>query len=838
MKLIGYACRHPEQPLRKAFLPLSDFTVLLGRNDAGKSSLLRSVERDLSGGHYESTAEEDRRYIGAAFYVEASEDELKSLIKAAQNLRRQGRSRSRSYFGSRPPWGLREWKFEELPFLGTDEVDPASAWLSVLDEKATAEVRPALESLATSRLLSFEPAGFDRGERVWNVGWCLPSFDSLPIEVREALEASKLLPFAASREEDANGRSSWYSKGFYIFAHGVPRHLWFEGAPVLAAPIGQNRGTHLPRGLAVPIEFDELHAEVERSINELVNASRHGLEIARAEGDLTADEEAARRAPRNWLEEEGDETWRVHPDAEGAAAFIAAAANRVVPRFLGDRYELRVTLRRLDDWVGDESEPLALRLQERRDDAVVEEFDVEKAADGLRLWVQLALLQACEQAARVGAELHELAGEWWVYAQQAENPSPGEDEVEVEDQAAHYEDEFKAARQELRAIAAGEKDWPEGHLEGVLARHQPEDWTSRSARHRRLFIVDEPERHLHPNIQREAAAWLKRSTAEQGGLCLLATHSTPFLALPSDQDAPLYVYARRTKEGTACEAFDANEIQDLDQIVAELGFDRGELLTTVALFLVVEGIHDLVVLDRLFGELRAARIALLPMEGLSNYQAVLDSGVLWRYTTAEVALCTDKFELELLKEAVTDPKKAKDLRRSEAPEETKILAKLLGNAERSNKRVYLLGHPGDDLIDALDESVIQQKFPDYPGHKEAQRLWRQEVEAGAKAKQKKAFYARSFGIPASVDGYAKLAEAHAEAGIRPAALQAIVDSAIALTRGEVPEAVIATSPYGAPPTLDNPVLRRPGVATAAPAAMLDAEPGQVLKQQLALEDRA
>ena len=661
------------------------------------------------------------------------------------------------------------------------------------------ELRPALEPLGTSRLLSFEPAGFDRGERVWNVGLVPAELRLSAHDVRAALEASKLLPFAAKREEAAKGRfNPWYSKGFYVFAHGVPRHLWLPEAPVLIAPIGQSRGTHFPRGLAVPIEFDELHAEVERSINELVNASRHGLEMARTEGDLTAEDEAARRAPRNWLDEDGNENWRVYPDAEGAAAFIAAAANRAVPRFLGGRYQLRVKLRRIDDWVGNEGEPLTLRLQERRDDAVVEEFDVEKAADGLRLWVQLALLQACEQAARVSAELHELAGEWWVYAQQAENQDPEANEVEVEDQTSHYEDEFDAARQELRAIAAGDKSWPEGHLEKVLARRQPEDWTSRSARHRRLFIVDEPERHLHPNVQREAAAWLKGSTAEQGGLCLLATHGTPFLALPSDQGAPLYVYARRTKKGTTCEAFDADEIQGLDQIVAELGFDRGELLTTVALFLVVEGIHDLVVLERLFGELRAARIALLSMEGLANYKAVLDSDALWRYTTAEVALCTDKFEPELLKEAMTVPKKAKELRRSDAPQETKILAKLLGNAERNNKQVYLLGHPGDDLIDALDESAIQQMFPGYPGHEVVQELWEKEVEAGADAKQKKLFYERRFGIPASVDGYAKLAEAHAEAGIRPAALQGIVDSAIALTRGELPEAVIATTPYGTP----------------------------------------
>jgi len=47
--------------------------------------------------------------------------------------------------------------------------------------------------------------------------------------------------------------------------------------------------------------------------------------------------------------------------------------------------------------------------------------------------------------------------------------------------------------------------------------------------------------------------------------------------------------------------------------------------------------------------------------------------------------------------------------------------------------VCLPGHPGDDLIDVLDESAIQLEFPDYPGHEEAQRRWRQEIAAGALA---------------------------------------------------------------------------------------------------------
>ena len=76
MKLVGYACRHPDPPLRTAFLPLSELTILLGPNDSGKSSLLRAVERDLSGGHFDEVDEERAKLIGGVFYVEVSDNEL------------------------------------------------------------------------------------------------------------------------------------------------------------------------------------------------------------------------------------------------------------------------------------------------------------------------------------------------------------------------------------------------------------------------------------------------------------------------------------------------------------------------------------------------------------------------------------------------------------------------------------------------------------------------------------------------------------------------------------------------------------------------------------------
>lgn len=787
MRLIGYACRHPDPPLRQAYLPLGALTVLLGRNDAGKSSLLRAVERDLGGGHYEAVDAETSRFIGGVFFAEVLDDELATLVKAGENTRRQLRDRRVGHLGRRRPWGLGMWEFRNSREERFDDGAPVDVWLQILREGSAAQegFDAVLDALASSRLVALEPAGVDGGDRVWNVSWCLPPITGLSGPVETALAASDLRPFRdlrERREAEAEGKPyGWYSRGMYDPTHGRPAHMWVSGAPVVIAPIGQTTAAHLPRGLAVPATFTALRAEVAASTNDLVTAARYGPEDAQREGDpLSPDEEVSRRVPRNWLVQEGD-GWRIHPDAAGAVAFVGAAANRLLPGFLQARYRLDVVLRPVQEWVGDEGQALDLRLRARRDDELVEDFPVEQVADGLQLWVQLALLEACEQAARVGSILNDVAGDWWSRAQHAANVqgSETEDAEEAEREADVYAQEFEMLLSELRELDPARRSWVTGRLADALAKPGPEDWTRRLARHRRFFVVDEPERHLHPNLQREAAAWLRDAARQRGAPCLVATHSTPFLGLPSDGADVLYVYVTRDDGGARCEPFDPGSLRTLDDMTASLGFDRGELLTTVSMFLVVEGIHDPFVLERVFGgELRAARIALLPMDGIANYQAVLEADALWRYTTAEVAITTDKFDRGWLEQVISDPEKAKELRKSDAQEETKLLGKLIGIAQRHGKTIHLLGHRGADLIDVLDEEVVVQVFPKYPGHEVAKQRWQAEVDSGVKSNQRKVFFEREFGIPATVDSYIRLADAHAAAEVKPAPLQAIVDQAM------------------------------------------------------------
>lgn len=147
MTLVGYSCRHSEPPLRQVYLPLEPLTVLLGRSDAGKSTLLRAVARDLAGGHYAAHDEEAMKYVGGVFFAAVTDPELRDLIADAESMRRKAREDRREHFGSRPPWGLSAWTVEHFDKLDLDEsdfdkidlgdVDPIAVWLTRLREKAS-----------------------------------------------------------------------------------------------------------------------------------------------------------------------------------------------------------------------------------------------------------------------------------------------------------------------------------------------------------------------------------------------------------------------------------------------------------------------------------------------------------------------------------------------------------------------------------------------------------------------------------------------------------------------------------------------------------------------------
>jgi hypothetical protein len=110
------------------------------------------------------------------------------------------------------------------------------------------------------------------------------------------------------------------------------------------------------------------------------------------------------------------------------------------------------------------------------------------------------------------------------------------------------------------------------------------------------------------------------------------------------------------------------------------------------------------------------------------------------------------------------------------------------------KTIHLLGHTGSDLIDVIDDDVVSAEFPKYPGHEEAARRWQEQVDNGAKAKQKKPFYEREFGLPMNVDSYIKLGHHLARERRRPEALKRIVDDAICIATGQPAHNAVTVEP--------------------------------------------
>jgi AAA domain, putative AbiEii toxin, Type IV TA system len=286
-----------------------------------------------------------------------------------------------------------------------------------------------------------------------------------------------------------------------------------------------------------------------------------------------------------------------------------------------------------------------------------------------------------------------------------------------------------------------------------------------------LYIVDEPERHLHPLIQREVAAWLADAMHTRRSQCVVATHAVPFLNLAGDVS---YAYVRRTAKGNSeLEAFDPELLTALTQAASELGFNRGELLSSIRVLLFVEGPADQKVLEALFlKRLYAAGIAVFPLHGAVGAEAqILDANVLLRYTTAIVAVALDDLSAaETLRLQTDDAYLNQSLKAKKLT--LKEMAKLIKTAKLHGRHIEAYGIPGYDIFDLLDEGVLTTLYPEFPGHKEAAA---EHAKHGGKL-ARKTFYRKRYKIPQGVEKlYVPVADRMAELGRVPLALRELID---------------------------------------------------------------
>lgn len=389
MRLIGYAVRRQRFSTKGVYLPLGDLTVLLGANDAGKSTVLRALASDLGGRSADSIANE-----GGALYfrAETSEVALLSDVRPASN---------RDLFAS---WSHGGYKSSHA-LEREDGENTVDAHLRLLREAATSEgFGVVIDQLASSDLICMDRVDAGLGKGLWRVYWCLPAFSELDPQVQDALNRSELHRFERLRAEAAG--EAFRRPG--LFGPVGPHWLEVDGAPVAIGPLGTS-SLPMPRALAVPADSRELRKTVVDSLINLVNVTRWGAQDAWRNHELEPDDMAARQGLKVMLESAGEASVRPARAAVGALRLLTAAANASLPEFVSGLTVFEWPFR--ESSAGWTTRPLIVRVQPAGDAGSASAFDIDNVAEGLKLWLQLALLGGVALLDELTVELSNLADE-------------------------------------------------------------------------------------------------------------------------------------------------------------------------------------------------------------------------------------------------------------------------------------------------------------------------------------------------------------------------------------------------------------------------------------------
>lgn len=157
---------------------------------------------------------------------------------------------------------------------------------------------------------------------------------------------------------------------------------------------------------------------------------------------------------------------------------------------------------------------------------------------------------------------------------------------------------------------------------------------------RALLLIDEPEAGLHRRAERHLAAGLLALAREADATVVVATHSPAFLSAGAAE----LVHVHRDADGrTVLSAMPA----DLRARIDELGLEPSDVLQHCRTIVLVEGQHELVIFEELFGdEFRAAGAILLTMRGARKLSATADSELIFRYTDAQLVVVLDNDDPE------------------------------------------------------------------------------------------------------------------------------------------------------------------------------------------------
>lgn len=709
-------------PLRgKAYLSFKSLTVLIGANGSGKTTSLR-VLREALPALVTSVGEAEREWVPCTFFVSVTDDQLELLAGEAQ----------RSQEGERPSvisWRGPNWP-REANYRSVHADTAVEGWLASLEQAAAdGPVRAALGRLADSRILavdSVKPGG------PYRISWCLD---------RKEAEAVGLTP---GRGNTVSGLRSTSSAA--------------DSIPVLVAPLGTTERTMLPTAVAVPRDLDDVRRELRDAFLSIL------VHLRWAESDRWAvargvplPESSARYGTRAWLAEPDAEVATVSNDAKALARLGSALCSRLAPGFVSSAHAIDISIEPIYEW--ERGGPaLHLGLRKARD----VQFPMKRSADGHKVWLQLALL---ETTAILRRYLDVLDG---LFSRAAK-------EREAGSSAASSSGESYLAAVDLLKAFAGSSSSDAETVEKFLAL--------RNVGHR-LYLIDEPEQHLHPRLLRSAAEWLAGAGTAGASQAVVVTHSPHYLRIPGDVG---FAYLRSMPDGptgsrSVIEELTPELLAASDDVASEMGYDRGELLSAVAAIVFVEGQADKLFLEAFCArELHHAGVALIPIHGAVSAQrkGVVDSEVVLTWTAARLGVLLDNLSESEWSTLETDADYCAQQARKASKTELKAMAQILERAREVGRTITPIGIAVPDIFDLLDEGLLAARYEAFPGHAQARASW---DEANAKKPINwKAYYRQTYGIEVEPALFGQIGAAMASRGLRPPAISELVERLKSLT---------------------------------------------------------
>ncbi len=230
----------------------------------------------------------------------------------------------------------------------------------------------------------------------------------------------------------------------------------------------------------------------------------------------------------------------------------------------------------------------------------------------------------------------------------------------------------------------------------------------------RILLLDEPEAGSHRSGETHLAAGLLELSARQNTTVVVGTHCPALLDIPTAN----LTHVSRNMMGTRV----ANLPEITRQNIAEFGMRPSDLLARIRVFLLVEGEHEMQILQHWIGpRLKLLNAELLPMRGAKNYALAVESKVFSEFSDARVVATMDSMRTDVVRRAWLDAKSANAAHgigdaesvlssglKDGGIEEKKFLKDFLVNALRCGleSRVVLCGMNQPDVIMYLDSEMF------------------------------------------------------------------------------------------------------------------------------------